>query len=190
MIEKQKILVGTPCTDYIRAKTVATLISLVKSDPTLVVTIKQGCYIHKNREEIAEEAVKGGYSHLFFIDADMCFSAQVLKRLLSHNKDIVGGVYNYRRSTKEPVVRFADENGNPINKETPKELFKCFALGAGCMLIKTSVFKRLKKPWFFLGEPDNQLGEDIYFCKIATEAGIDVWGDPSVSVGHLGEYIF
>lgn len=185
-----RILIGVPCPDFIRAKTVATLISLVKADPTLSVTIKQGCYIHKNREEIAEEALKGGYSHLFFVDADMCFSAQVLKRLLSHNKDIVGGVYKYRRSVPEDVVRFADENGNPIIKETPKELFKCFALGTGCLLIKTSVFQKLKKPWFFLGTEENQIGEDIYFCKKANEAGIEVWGDPSVGVGHIGEFIF
>ena len=185
-----KIAVGVVCPDYIATKTVGTLISLMKSDQTLSVIIKQGCYVHKNREDVVLDAQKGGFTHLFFVDADMCFSPLVLQRLLSHDKDIVGGVYHYRRLPKEPVVRFVDENGEPTFKEIPKEPFKCFALGTGCLLIKMSVFDKLKRPWFWFGDGKNQIGEDLWFCKSAQESGYEIWADPTIEIGHVGEYIF
>ena len=186
-----KILLGIPCTDYVRAKTLATAVSLVKHAPSITVLIKQGCYIHKNREEIAQEAVNGGFTHLFFVDSDMCFGYQVLDRLLSRDADIVGGVYKYRREEKEYVLRLFGEGGQPIlAKEIPEGLFKCFGIGAGCLLIKTSVFKKIPKPWFPLEIDQVPLGEDLAFCKKAQDYGFTIWADSTVEVLHIGEYLY
>lgn len=189
-----KVCIGVISSDYIRAKTVSTLISLVKNTPYISqVVIKQGCLLHKNREDVVLEALKGDYTHLFFIDSDMCFSSQVLRRLLARDKDIVGGLYYHRHLPKKSVVAM-EVDGKPVNfSEIPKDLFKCFGCGTGCMLIKMSVFKRMKRPWFFF-EPctgnEDGLGEDLWFCKRAGEAGIETWCDPTVEIGHIGEQIF
>ena len=76
-----KVCIGVVCPDYIATKTVGTLVSLMKKYPNLGVIIKQGCYVHKNREDVVLDAQKGGFTHLFFVDADMCFSPLVLQPL-------------------------------------------------------------------------------------------------------------
>jgi len=34
------------------------------------------------------------------------------------------------------------------------------------------------------------LSEDYYFCKIAAEAGYELWVDYKTPLGHIGEYEF
>jgi len=186
----KKVCVGVPCPDFIRTKTVATLCSLVKRDPTISIQIKQGCLVHKNREEIVVDAQKmGGFSHLFFVDSDMCFSADVLDRLLARDADIIAAPYKYRRPNGEYVL-FLDEKSNGKETKIPDTLFTAYAVGTGCMLVKMSVFEKIPRPWFAFGDPEHQIGEDIFFCKKAQEYGYKIWVDPTVQIGHIGEEIF
>ncbi|KKQ75523.1 MAG: hypothetical protein US97_C0039G0012 [Microgenomates group bacterium GW2011_GWF1_38_5] len=187
---KPRICVGVPTADFIRTKTVATLCSLVKRDPTIAIQIKQGCYVHKNREEIVVDAQKmGGFTHLFFVDSDQCFSADVLERLLSREADIIAAPYKYRNESGDWVLCLT-EKSNAHEKEIPDKLFTAYAAGTGCMLIKMSVFDKIPRPWFTLGPPEMQTGEDIFFCKKAQEYGYKIWVDPSVEISHIGEYLF
>jgi hypothetical protein len=39
-------------------------------------------------------------------------------------------------------------------------------------MIKTSIFDRIKAPWF---EPEFDLGTDVQICQKAREAGFSVW---------------
>lgn len=188
----RKILLGVICADYIRAKTVATIASILKLYPTADLLIKQGCYLHKNREEVALQSITGEYDYLFFIDADMCFSAEVLKRLLEADKEIIGCNYNQRHLPPVSTMKLEDENGNLISRSgvMPKEPFRVHALGAGCLLIKTSALKKIPRPWFWYGDIIEQVGEDIFFCRQSKKAGIDIWCLPEVSIGHIGSYIY
>jgi len=187
-----KILLGVICTDYIRAKTVATIASILKLYPDAQLIIKQGCYLHKNREEVCLEAITGQYDYLFFIDADMCFSAKVLDRLIEADKEIIGCDYSQRHLPKVSTMKMEDEEGNLIARTglMPEEPFKVHALGAGCLLIKTSVLNKIDRPWFWYGEPKKQVGEDVWFCRQAKKCGVDVWCLPRVEIGHLGEMVF
>ena len=186
----RRICVGVPCADFIRTKTVATLLSLVKRDPTISVQIKQGCLVHKNREEIVIDTQKmGGFSHLFFVDSDMCFSADVLDRLLGRDADIIAAPYRYRRAGGEYVL-FLDEKSDGKEKQIPDTLFPVYAVGTGCMLIKMSVFDKIPRPWFAFGDPEAQIGEDIFFCRKAQEYGYKIWADPSVEILHIGEALY
>ena len=187
---KPRICCGVPCPDFIRTKTVATLLSLVKRDPTIAVQIKQGCLVHKNREEIVLDAQKmGGFTHLFFVDSDMCFSADVLDRLLSRDADIIAAPYKYRRPDGEYVLLLTEKsNGKEI--KIPDTLFTAYAAGTGCMLIKMSVFDKIPRPWFAFGNPEAQIGEDIFFAKKAQEYGYKIWVDPSMEILHIGEFLY
>lgn len=187
-----KILLGVICLENIRAKTVATIASILKLHPEANLMIKQGCYLHKNREEVALEAVTGQYDYLFFIDADMCFSAQVLDRLLKADKEIVGANYNQRHLPPISTMKMEDSEGNLVARSgvMPKELFKVHALGTGCLLIKVSVLNKINRPWFWYGDAINQVGEDVHFCRQAKKAGIDIWCEPNIEVSHIGEYLF
>jgi len=129
-----KICIGISSGEYIKSKTVATVFSLIKKYPYVDLIIKQSCLIHKNRNDIIEEAIKKDYTHILFLDSDMCFAPQLLERLLTRDKDIIGVNYFRRNINKETTVRFI-ENGQIVMKDIPETLFECDGLGAGCMLV-------------------------------------------------------
>ncbi len=70
-------------------------------------------------------------------------------------------------------------------------------MGTGLLLIDLNVFtstlRKLKEPWFLFGrnkEGEVAIGEDQWFCGTARDAGYKVWIDPTIRVGHIGEYTF
>jgi hypothetical protein len=73
-----------------------------------------------------------------------------------------------------------------------KEPFECRAVGTGFMLIRLDAIKDLPRPWFALGtdEQNEVIGEDVHFCDAAREHGIEVWCDPRIPVGHIGDYTY
>ncbi len=183
-----KILIGVPCLDSVKVQTAHTLASLTRMFPDAKLMFKQRCYIHISREEIAKASLD--FTHLFFVDSDMAFDPRVLERLLERNKDIIGGVYYHRHFPKEPVVGMLVDGKVKTVQEVPKEPFRCAAIGTGCLLIRTEVFKKMPEPWFFYDPPPNNLGEDTWFCVKAQEAGFEIWADPTVQVSHIGEFVY
>jgi len=96
----------------------------------------------------------------------MCFSADVLDRLLSREADIIAGAYKYRHPGGEYVVCLTDKS-NGKEATIPDKLFTAYAAGTGCMLIKMSVFDKVPRPWFSFGPPEMQIGEDMILTKDA-----------------------
>ncbi len=145
---------------------------------------------------------------LVFIDSDVIFKAEELLKLVAWgaHRDIVCGVYRVkddeqRRYTIHP---YKDDDGGLVFDET-KRLIKAVGAGSGFMLIRRHVFETMKDKLslgtYRAGETDDTpitpfyhfevrdgryVGEDIYFCKKATEAGFDVWVDPSIELSHVG----
>lgn len=185
MSENPNICIGMACSDYIRTGTTLTLVSLFKSNPTMGFIVKQSPYVHKNREAVVVDALnsKNNYTHLFFVDSDMSFKPEVLTKLLAADKDIVGGLYFKRGTDKEPVFTIRYD-------EIPTKLFKQPILATGCLLIKLDVFRKIPQPWFDLGTLARPLGEDVYFCEKARENGYELWCEPSLPVGHIGDKIY
>jgi len=180
-----RICIGIPTAGMIKAKTALSLFKLVKDAPVpMYLIIKEASLVHQSREEMAREVVESGCSHLLFIDSDMSFEPDAAVKLLGRDKDIIGASYNYRefplKSTVKPLDKIIDG------------VFECEAVGTGFMLIKTEVFKKMPHPWFFFSQDEGKLtcGEDVWFCRVAREAGFKIWCDSTIKVGHIGEYIF
>lgn len=186
-----KIAIGIASSDSMKTHTVSTVVSLLKKRPDLGFIIKKSCLVHRNRNDIVEEAQRLGYTHLFFVDSDMCFAPEVLERLIERNKEIVGANYYKRNLQKQSVVGYENEQGY-YSKETIPDFDTCAFTGTGCLLIDLKVFDKLEKPYFAFADKDNQdeVGEDVFFCRKARKAGFEVWVDNTVDVGHIGEYIF
>lgn len=184
-----KIAIGIATAESIKTKTFTTILSILKKNPRIDVLLEQSCLVHKNRERIVERAIEGNYDYLFFIDSDMCFAPEVLDRLLSRNKDIIGGNYHRRNIHKETVIKFR-ENGQFVNKELPEGMFECASLGTGCMLIKVEVLKKMQKPYFDFNYKGEEMGEDVYFCLKAQDTGYKIYCDNTMDIGHLGEFIY
>jgi len=182
-----KIAIGIPTGGTMAARTALSVIETVRLNPQEFFPIFQhGNFVTTNRQKIVLIAKQFKCSHLFFVDCDMQFKPDVFATLLAHDKDIVGTMYNYRGIIpSKTTTKFFDDT------EVPKELFKVAGLGAGCLLIKMSVFEKLEAPYFPMEwneKGDVVLGEDIGFCEKAREGGFDVWCDPLLEVFHLGEF--
>lgn len=185
-----KVRIGIGCQDIVKAKTFASMLGVMVTSGSKVVgySMRQGGDIVSARTFCAQEAIDTGATHLFFIDSDMMFPPDTLERLLAHDKDIITVEYSRRKLPIESVTQ-------PLTKKSDTDLYKAKVIGGGCLLIKTDVFKNpnMEKPWFNFGRGSDGMvviGEDTWFARTAMDAGYDVWIDPTIKVGHVGEYVY
>ena len=171
-----------------------------KKNIDLNVYTSQGTLIFDQRNSLVRTAVEEKCDYILFIDADMRFPKTTLERLLAHKKDIIGVNATTRMMPPKPTARNIqiNEDGSVdwlevfSNKE--KGISKVDAIGCGVMLIKTSCLKNIPQPYFYFEQlsKGKLLGEDIYFCIKAKDAGIDTWVDHDLSmeIGHVGSYTY
>jgi hypothetical protein len=187
-----RIAIGIPTTGTIKTPTVESIIAMIgQTEGEVHFFTRSGCYIHENRRELVKEAKMINADYLFFFDSDMIAPPDTINKLISHNKMIVGTNPNLRSLPLEGTVKFI-ENGKVVKKEIPEKLFQCSALGTACLLIDMRVFNMIDKPWFWFEDlgKDDFIGEDIWFCRQAERKGIEIYCDPLIKVGHIGDYIY
>jgi glycosyltransferase involved in cell wall biosynthesis len=149
---------------------------------------KSGTNIAQARNQILREAV-GDW--VWFLDDDMTFEPDCLKRLLSWDVPIVAPLCLMRFPPFPPVTkaRWIPERGTWEKRmiETgDKGLVAVEATGTAGLLLRREVWETLSDPWFEVGRvrPD-ELGEDLWFCKKAREAGFPIAVDFDTHMGHL-----
>lgn len=145
------------------------------------------------REKLAEYAVESGCDYLFMIDDDMLSPRDLFEQLVKHDVDVIAPLAFTRNPPHKPVIYNLEKGYDPVGGSyfinhpvlnyKKGALLKCDAVGFGAVLIKTSVLKQMKAPWFM---STSGAGEDIYFCHKAIESGFGVFMDTSVKLGHLG----
>jgi hypothetical protein len=205
MNERKRILIGLPSNGFIKTETVSSLLYMMACSPVeYTMFTPMSCYIHMNREKCAQVALEMEADYLLFIDADMIFPEDALIKLLELDKDISSVTYNFREFPKRSVVSLDekydsdyivgdDVTERPIPLEKINNPFRCKSAGTGFMLIKTDVFKNIPRPWFFFEpETDTQgaVGEDNWFCDRAIENDYEIWIDPSIKMGHIGNMVY
>lgn len=148
----------------------------------------QGTYLHLQREELVEEALKANVSHVLFLDSDMRFPPDLLERLLQRGKSVIGVNYSMRR---KPLLPTAVKEGKPyftfVGEDEP-ELEQVESLGMGAMLIDAAILQRIPTPRFWPQTP-RPCGEDVYFCLQVKRLGESVWVDNQLStrIAHTGQ---
>lgn len=190
MLSQVKILIGVPCySGRVVVETISSLLSAIQYHgvkyPHHQVDVKFQVrnFTTYAAERLCERALSG-YDYLLFWGDDMVPPFNVIERLLSHNKDMVACAV-FARS--EPYAFYAfDENDKMFHvKRLNTGLQKVTAAGTGVMLIKTSVFKNLSKPWW-VWPNDDSTDVDREFClRVAKEQGTEIWVDTNMEVGHL-----
>jgi GT2 family glycosyltransferase len=146
------------------------------------------------------------FTHLLFIDSDTIPPADVLEKLLAHDKDIISGLTPILHYDREKMAwgtmdncfthQDVDEKDGKVRTHAVKRnsgLHKIWRCGTSCLLIKREVFEKLAKPYFKF-EFDEDIvkpvrSEDLYFCDKAHEAGFEIWCDSSVICNHSKEVI-
>jgi hypothetical protein len=148
------------------------------------------------RERLIEQAIEVKSEWVLWLDSDMMFPSTTLLRLLAHKQDIVACNY-MKRSHPFKSVTFMDTNDweswVPIQSED--ELLTVEATGMGCLLMKTSVFQNLNKPYFeytFQPTTKDWLGEDFTLFKKLNELGYQLKIDMNLSneIYHIGTFAY
>jgi hypothetical protein len=198
--EDAKVVIGIPCYGTMAARTGLALAMQARFLPGLHdIRTCTGTYLHRNRELLLSGALDTpGVTHLMFIDTDLVFPPDGIQRLLALNVDIVGANYNQRSQSQVMERGSLTATVKPFGHNEqesvaiPTEPFKCRAVATGFMLVRLDAVRDMPRPWFFFGEEEGGqlIGEDIWFCDRARSYGLDVWCEPRIPVGHIGEWIF
>jgi hypothetical protein len=170
-------------------------------------TLSNESNVNRARNSCAAKFLAGDATHLMFVDADIQFRAEDINKLVSHDKEIVGGIYPQKTLPPKMVVNTLD------NGKREGDLVEVGTLGTGFMLIKRVVFQAMieegaQKYTDAIGlssvENDNQydffnctidsngryLTEDWSFCRRWRQLGGQIWADTTIPLVHVGYHRF
>lgn len=197
----KKILIGLPNTGYYHFTTVSSIMTLdMPKNIEVNFRFISNCLIYDAREGLCKFAINEGFDYILMIDSDMMLPKDTIIKYLEtlenpeHKCDIVSGLIFKRSFPFQPciylkarVIEQEDKSYKPhlegIIKWTENSIIPIEACGMAACMIRTSILKDIKKPWFY---PFPSMGEDITFCiKARQEAGAKIYCDTRIDVGHL-----
>ena len=167
-----------------------------------------GCDMARNR--IAADALNARYDRLLFVDNDIALPSDALGNLLEHGADFALGYYLNRYARGENRYTTLYKLGSGWHMYADDELrdmrdggttaFPVKGGGMGCALLDVHVFRRLEFPWFKWTDEGyterirasayectdefRSGGEDINFCNMCRDNGIQIIADARVACGH------
>lgn len=194
MSKSIRLLIAIPTLDYIHRKFVESLTELVKNleynGPDFDVHFEGCTLVYISRDNIARKAIDEGYTEVLWLDADMVFDKDIYWKLRNVGKEFVTTIYRGRHGTHRPCV---------FEKLEPPKRWEGFdydgpvheikGCGFGCVLTSTDI---LEKVWNRDGtcfRPTPLLGEDLAFCKRASDLGYSIWANLDAPVGHIGQFV-
>ena len=133
------------------------------------------------------------FTHVLWLDSDMVFSPDLLDDLMFSGKPFVTGIYHARRKGYASVIFTKLDLGEVDGvasfercESYPSETFEIAGCGFGCVLIETSILENVCYNKGTCFNPTPNFGEDLAFCKRATDLGHKIFCEPSVVCGHIG----
>lgn len=201
------VLFATPC--YGGMVTAAYLRSCLKLSQELVANqIDHDWLIGWNeslvtraRNEQTASFLETDHSHMMWLDADIEFSPEDVAKLWNLDADIAVAAYAMK-VPGQPLSAW--HNGRMVKiDECPSEPFEVDYAGTGFMLIRRNVIetlaaqaesyegpggRRVKALYMTPVHGDVFESEDYHLCRKAREAGFKIIMDPSVRLGHWGQY--
>jgi len=171
-----------------------------------VISIQSGPKVDDARNELFKAWLTGtNAARMVMLDTDMVPPENLVKRLIGHNKDIVGGLCfaGTGNTTIKPVIHVIreDEDGKPVIEilwDYPiDQLVEVDATGGACMMVTRKCAEDIWKargpnhpmPWFAHGMHNGvRIGEDVAFCLTAKKVGYKVFVDTGLEVPHIKSF--
>jgi len=197
-MSKKKILIAIPTAKNIEATTFKSIYDLIIPDEYEAdFQYFYGYQVDQVRNLIADWVVKG-YDYLFAVDSDISFAPDTLYKLLSHDKDVVSGIYRQRNADRQTLEIFEENDRGGYShidweKIRGQGLVRVGACGFGCVLVKKQVMTDIGYPQFAYKsaiDHNNTFSEDLYFALRAKEKGFELYADTSILCDHTGSYVF
>lgn len=170
--------------DYMACSAMALCIESVGSARVFSIICRGFPSLGMNRNAITQQALDGNSDYLFWIDTDMIFPPNSLRRLMKHDKPIAGCTY----ATKIPPHVIL---GRPKDPEKTTGLCEFDFLPGGLMLIDAKVYREAKTAPVWYHESYNpDIQEEVNFCLDRGKEGHQIWCDMDLSleVKHLGKH--
>jgi len=147
-----------------------------------------------NENEVNEQRPFKGtitYDKILWIDSDITFKPEDAITLIESDKDIVTGAYLLGSGEVTVYPNLLKQGYGYEQVKSMSEPVKVAGCGFGFLAVKSGVFESMTRPWFqsVLVSTDDgfsfpMMGEDLSWCKRATDLGYDIWFDPTVRVTH------
>lgn len=166
--------------------------SLVHHARELTISGSEG--LNLNPDDTAPVGGRVTYNKVIWIDSDIVWEPEDFFKLYESKHDVICGVYLLADGLTSSVHDSKGEiSGFDIRLKN--DIFQVQSTGFGFVAMKNGVFEKLERPWFSHAsqkivtstgkEIYDSLGEDISWCVKAHSAGILIYCDPKILVGHM-----
>jgi hypothetical protein len=153
-----------------------------------------GSVITIARRNLTEIFLQSDFDYAWWIDSDMKFPIDAPLRLLKRGVPLVGCNYRRRRFPNPGFTGMMGQPGNfreLVTDDNSPAIEDVDVLPHGCVMVHRSVYEKIPQPHYlqeFVEELNLEIGEDIYFCRKARDAGFNVWCDHELSreISHIG----
>lgn len=187
-----RLLIAIPTYDYMHYQFVECLTKLIRKldedEIDYQLAYQGGTLVYVGRDKLAKRAIEGNFSHVLWLDSDMIFTEDLLDDLMYSGKPLVTGIAHGRRPPHVSCIfnKIYPSIDRWEGHDYPSRAFKIAGCGFACVLIKTEIIKAVYEKNGTAFFPMRELGEDLAFCKRATDLGFEIWAEPSVWLGHIG----
>jgi hypothetical protein len=169
--------------------------------------------VSRSRNTLTSDFLDSDCTDLLWIDSDLVFSGEHIKRIAGHDLDLVGGFYPKKQEGEiQWVCNCLDGNQPPPDPVTRLQSVKY--IGTGFMRVRRRVFELMikehgerigyiadgtKRQEFdfcavgvhrFKDGTRRYLSEDWLFCQRWLDMGHQVWADAGVVLKHIGQAIY
>lgn len=173
------VTLAVPTTGYMHHQFVESLIGALSTGLIGAVNIVPRLPIHQARQRIAETT---DTEFVLFVDDDMVFTPEDVEAIIKTPGDIVSGLAVTRSKKPQPVVFTNNDGAFTFRTDyTPDAMQQVDATTLAFTKVAMRVFDKIGTEFAFR----DGLGEDLDFCKRASEAGFLVVLNSSVKVGHI-----
>lgn len=188
--KKPRVMIAFPTRDFVDMQAFLTIMAVLQNTQTADVVFQPlvGGNVPRQRNFLARTAKKYGFDYLFFVDSDVILPSDVIDRLLAHKKDIIGATYRRRVPPHDLLGCRAPIDAREGDTDT---IMNMVQLPTGALMIRTEALDNIPQPWFTYEYPDEttEISEDYAFCAKALKAGLQIFWDHSIQVGHLTKRI-
>ena len=209
-----RILIAVPTFESVYPDTFKSIYDLDVSGHDIIFEFVRGYDCATARNRIAQIAINKETDYVLMVDSDVVIPKNAIKCFLENPKDVCLGFYAHRDTDniyrgRTCVCKLQTETGAkwhnyPLESEyTADELadlkkkrkykIRIHGGGMGCAFIKTSVFEKIKYPWYdwinYNDDKKGMLSEDLYFCEQCIKNSILIYTDTRISCGHMFRHI-
>jgi predicted O-methyltransferase YrrM len=165
--------------------------------------LQGNCHVDDARNAVVRDFLRSDCTDLVFLDGDVSWPPESLVALCLCDRDLVGGIYPYRRENElEESMPVRMLTG--VNDIDADGLLEVEGLPTGFMKIKRHVLETMAAtsrhfikddglPHPVVFERDyyggGRRGGDIRFCMVWREMGGKVWAMPELRLGHCGSMV-